>query len=138
MLKNEKYEEYQIYYSEKDREIKEIARLILDNNYKVLEKYKDTERNFVAKIEVKGKIFVLKSPKAETVIPQRKFQTLWKKGEALNSLYNLDKYRDDGLNYFIVPRAVMVKRVFFIEASYILMDYEEGDILSTSEDIDEV
>lgn len=43
---------------------------------------------------VAGQEYVLKSPKAETVIPQRKIQTIFKKGEALNSLINLDRYRD--------------------------------------------
>lgn len=138
MLVEKRHKDYKIYYPEGERETEEICKNILDEKYEILEKYKDTERNFVAKIEVLGKIFVLKSPKAETVIPQRKIQTLWKKGEALNTLYNLEKYKNQGLDCFIVPRAVMVKRGLFIQSSYILMDYIEGEKLSTLKDIDEV
>lgn len=138
MLKDERYRGYKIYYPEKDNEIGKIAKLVLDRNYVITEKYKDTERNFVAKIEIEGKSYVLKSPKAETVIPQRKIQTIWKKGEALNTLYNLERYREEGLDCFIVPRAAIVKRGLFLKESYILMDYIEGEKLSTKEDIDEV
>lgn len=129
---------YKIYYLREDSNILEICQKILEKKYEVLETYKDTERNYVAKIEVLNRIFVLKSPKAEVVIPQRKIQTIFKKGESLSTFLNLTSYKEMGLNCFIVPRAVMVKRGLFIEESFILMDYIEGENLKTKEDIDEV
>lgn len=138
MIEKVDYKGYRIYFSAGDEEARESCKKILDGNYRVEKKYKDSERNFVGKIVVAGQEYVLKSPKAETVIPQRKIQTVFKKGEALNSLINLDRYRDEGLDMFIVPRAAIVKRGVFIEESFILMDYISGDILRTEEDIDEV
>lgn len=138
MIKNIEFNSYKIYYPEEDSKITDICKAILLGNYRELEVYKDSERNYVGKIEVKGKIFVLKSPRAEAVIPQRKVQSAFKKGEALNSLLNLHRYKDEGIDYFITPRAVMVKRGVFIENSYILMDFIEGENLKTVEDIDEV
>lgn len=137
MIKKSKYKGMRVYYRE-DKNKLEVLKKIIDGNYEVLEKYKDTERNFVGKISVSGEIYVLKSPKAETVIPQRKIFTMFKRGESLNSLINLDMYREEGLNYFIVPLGVIVERDIFIKKSYILMEYIEGDILRTIEDIDEV
>lgn len=59
---------------------KELGKKIVDKQYEELEVYKNTERNYVAKIEVEGKKYILKSPKSETIIPQRRVQTLIKNG----------------------------------------------------------
>ncbi|MEG0301590.1 MAG: lipopolysaccharide biosynthesis protein, partial [Cetobacterium sp.] len=83
MIKEEKYNSYRIYY--KNEVNKVLAEKVLNKSYKVLEEYKNTERNYVAKIDIDGKSYVLKSPKAETIIPQRKLQTMFKKGEGLTS-----------------------------------------------------
>ena len=134
MIKEEKYNSYKIYYKNEVNKI--LAKKILDKSYKVLEEYKNTERNYVAKIDIDGKIYVLKSPKAETIIPQRKLQTILKKGEGLTSFVNIDSAISKGLDFFIEPLAVMVKRGLFLEESLILMDYIDGDIIRTTEDID--
>ncbi|MBC2850956.1 lipopolysaccharide biosynthesis protein [Cetobacterium sp. 8H] len=134
MIKEEKYDSYKIYYKNESNRI--LAKKILDKSYKVLEEYKNTERNYVAKIDIDGKSYVLKSPKAETIIPQRKFQTMFKKGEGLTSFINIDSAISKGLDFFIEPLAVIVKRGLFLEESLILMDYVDGDIIRTTEDID--
>lgn len=136
MIKENTYGEYRIYSLDFRGEV--LGKRIADREYVVLEIYKDTERNYVAKVEIEGDYYVLKSPKAETVIPQRRVQTLFKRGEALTSLINLEGYREKGMDDFIVPRAVLIKRKCFIEESFILMDHIEGEKLSTKEDIDEV
>lgn len=134
MLINIKYKEFEIYYKEEIN--KRLAEKVLNKNYKVIQEYKNTERNYVAKIEINGKFYVLKSPKAETVIPQRKIQTILKKGEGLTSFINIDKAKKLGLNFFIEPLAVMVKRGLFLEESFIIMDYIEGENIKTNQDID--
>ncbi|MGL6115096.1 MAG: lipopolysaccharide core heptose(II) kinase RfaY [Cetobacterium sp.] len=136
MIKNVLYKEFKIYY--KSEENKRLAKEVLDKNYKVIDEYKNTERNYVAKIEIDGKFYVLKSPKAETVIPQRKIQTIFKKGEGLTSFINIEAAKDLGLDFFIEPLAVMVKRGVFLKESFILMDYIDGERIRTTEDIDTI
>lgn len=136
MIKNILYKEFKIYY--KNEENKKIAEAVLDKNYKVVKEYKNTERNYVAKIEIGDKFYVLKSPKAEIIIPQRKIQTIFKKGEGLTSFINIDRAKNMGLDFFIEPLAVIVKRGLFLKESFILMEYIEGDIIRTIEDIDKI
>lgn len=134
MIKNMRYRDFKIYY--KDECNKALAQKVLDQNYIVIDEYKNTERNYVAKIEIDKKFYVLKSPKAETVIPQRKIQTIFKKGEGLTSFKNIDYAKSIGLDFFIEPLAVMVKKGIFLQESFILMEYVEGKLIRTVEDID--
>lgn len=134
MIKNMRYRDFKIYY--KDECNKALAQKVLDQNHIVINEYKNTERNYVAKIEIDKKFYVLKSPKAETVIPQRKVQTIFKKGEGLTSFKNIDYAKSIGLDFFIEPLAVMVKKGIFLQESFILMEYVEGKLIRTAEDID--
>ncbi|MBC2852547.1 lipopolysaccharide core heptose(II) kinase RfaY [Cetobacterium sp. 2G large] len=134
MIRDVLYKEFKIYY--KDEESRRLAEIVLDKNYKVIEEYKNTERNYVAKIEIGGRFYVLKSPKAETIIPQRKIQTAFKKGEGLTSFININLAKEMGLDFFIEPLAVMVKRGLFLKESFILMKYVSGEAIKTIEDID--
>lgn len=134
MIKNMRYRDFKIYY--KDECNKALAQKVLDQNYIVIDEYKNTERNYVAKIEIDKKFYVLKSPKAETVIPQRKIQTIFKKGEGLTSFKNIDYAKSIGLDFFIEPLAVMVKKGIFLQESFILMEYVDGKLIRTVEDID--
>ncbi|MGL6024422.1 MAG: lipopolysaccharide core heptose(II) kinase RfaY [Cetobacterium sp.] len=136
MIKNKRYKEFQIY--SKNEKFQEIAEIILDKKYTVEKEYKNTERNYVARIIINGSRYVLKSPKAETVIPQRNFQTIFKKGEGLTSFKNILNAQKDGLDLFIEPLAVMVRRGVFIKESYILMDYIEGEPIKSVQDIDSI
>ena len=138
MIEKESYKEYELYYSKKNKQCKSLLKKICKKEFKELEIYKNTERNYVAKIEIDGDIYILKSPKAETVIPQRRVQTYFKYGEALTTLKNLTHWKNIGLDFFVPPLGVIVKRKHFIDESYILMDYVDGKILRTIEDIDEV
>lgn len=134
MIKKNRYKDFEIYYKNEDSEI--LARKVLDTDYTVIQEYKNTERNYVAKIGIDGKSYVLKSPKAETVIPQRKLQTAFKKGEGLTSFINIDAAQNAGIDFFIEPLAIMVKRGVFLKESFILMDYIEGESIKTVDDID--
>ncbi|MGL4867329.1 MAG: lipopolysaccharide core heptose(II) kinase RfaY [Cetobacterium sp.] len=136
MIKNSRYKEFEIYYIVES--IRDLAQKVLNKDYRVIDEYKNTERNYVAKIEIEGKNYVLKSPKAETVIPQRKVQTVFKKGEGLTSFKNILNAKNAGLDFFIEPLAVMVRRGLFLKESYILMDYIEGEPIKTVQDIDSI
>jgi heptose II phosphotransferase len=138
MITKGEYKKYEIYYPSSIKNGETLGKKIVDREYEVLEIYKDSERNYVAKVKVQGDEYVLKSPKAEIVIPQRKIQTLFKKGESLTTLLNLERHRENGLDRFIVPEVVVLKRDKFLKESYILMPFVNGEKLSTLKDIDEV
>lgn len=138
MIKKEKYKEYNIYYPEEEIFYEELGEKIINKEYKELEVYKNTERNYVAKIEVEGKKYILKSPKSETIIPQRRVQTLIKNGEALNTLINVRKRVKEGMREYAVPFLAIVKKGIFIRESYILMECIEGEPIKNVADIDEI
>lgn len=135
-LKNKKYKSYEIYYYE-DKFLN-ISKDIIDKNFQIVKIYKDTVRNYVAKISLKNEEYVLKSPKAETVIPQRKILSAFKLGEALTTLKNIKEAEEERITEFVKIYAAIVKRNIFIQESYILMENIEGEILKTEEDIDKV
>lgn len=136
MIKNIKHKEFKIYF--KNEENFELGKKILDKKYKVLSIYKDTERNYVAKIEIENKKYVIKSPKSEIIIPQRRIQSILKKGEGLTSFYNIDNLEKIGINDFIKPLTILIKKNLFLKESFILMEYIEGDVIRTEKDIDEI
>lgn len=135
-LKRENYKGYDIYYYED--EFLNISKDIIDKNFQIIKIYKDTVRNYVVKISLKNKEYVLKSPKAENIIPQRKFLSAFKQGEALTTLKNISEAEKNGITEFVKIYSAIVKRNIFIKESYILMENIEGEILKTEEDIDEV
>ena len=135
-LKNKKYKEYEIYYYE-DKFLN-ISKDIIDKNFQIIKIYKDTVRNYVVKISLKNEEHVLKSPKAETIIPQRKILSAFKLGEALTTLKNIKEAEEKGITEFVKIYAAIVKRNIFLQESYILMENIEGEILRTEEDIDKV
>lgn len=135
-LKNKKYKKYEIYYYE-DKFLN-ISKDIIDKKYQIVKIYKDTVRNYVAKISLKNEEYVLKSPKAENVIPQRKILSAFKLGEALTTLKNVKEAEEKEITEFVKIYAAIVKRNILIQESYILMENIEGEILRTEEDIDKV
>lgn len=135
-LKNKKYKKYEIYYYE-DKFLN-ISKDIIDKKYQIVKIYKDTVRNYVAKISLKNEEYVLKSPKAENIIPQRKILSAFKLGEALTTLKNVKEAEEKEITEFVKIYAAIVKRNILIQESYILMENIEGEILRTEEDIDKV
>lgn len=138
MIKNKKYKEYNIYYPKKEIFYEELGKRIIDKQYKELEVYKNTERNYVAKIEIEGKKYILKSPKSETIIPQRRIQTIIKNGEALNTLLNVRERIKEGMKEYAIPFLAIVKKKKIIKESYILMECVEGESIKNIFDIDEI
>ena len=135
-IKRKKYKEYEIYYYE-DKFLN-ISKDIIDKKYQIVKIYKDTVRNYVAKISLKNEEYVLKSPKAENIIPQRKILSAFKLGEALTTLKNVKEAEEKEITEFVKIYAAIVKRNILIQESYILMENIEGEILRTEEDIDKV
>lgn len=107
-LKNKLYKDYNLYYY--DDTFLEVGQKIIDNNYRQEKILKNTKRNFVEIISVNNREYVLKEARNEYIIPQRKIMTLFKDGEALTTLKNLNKLIEKGLDYFVKPYLAIVKR----------------------------
>lgn len=130
-----KYKEWNIYFSD---EKEKLGEKILNHEYEIFKTLKDTKRNYVAIISIENKKYILKSFRSEVIIPQRKLQTFFKKGESLSTLENSLEVISEGLTELVKPMVALVKKKAFIEESYLLMEYLEGRKLQTVEDVDEV
>lgn len=135
-MKKEKYKLYKLLgKQEKDLQ---LGKKIVDEDYEIIKILKDTKRNYVAVIQIEGKKYILKEFRSEIVIPQRKIQTILKKGEAINTLVNGIEAIDIGIEELAKPLVAIVMKKIMIKKSYLLMEYIDGENLKTIEDIDEV
>ncbi|MGL5982214.1 MAG: lipopolysaccharide core heptose(II) kinase RfaY [Cetobacterium sp.] len=125
MIEN-KYKNFNL-YSFKDEYI-DLGKQIIDKKYLIINKLKDTPRNFVAIIEINNKKYVLKEPRNEYRIPQRQFLSLFKDGEALSTLKNIHKLRTSyNFNEFVdIFLAGNKRKNGFIINSFLLMEFVEG------------
>ena len=125
-LVEEKYREYNL-YSFEEKYIK-ICKKILDKDYTTVSELKNTSRNYVSIIEVDGEKYVYKEPRNEYKLVQRKIMTIFKKGEALNTLVNVNKVIDLGIESLAkVYCAVNRREKGMINFSFLLMEYIEED-----------
>lgn len=125
---NKNIDNWKISYNEKNILALELAQDILgDKTYKPVKEYKNDKRSYIAVIEFRGSKFILKFPKNEVRIPQRKIMTLLKKGEALNTYDRTNKYQEKGLDNLCDIYAVGVKRKYgMISDSFMIMEYIYG------------
>lgn len=136
-LKNINIKEYKLYYYEE--KYLEVGRKILNNEYKILDKYKDDERTFVALVEIENKKFVLKIPKNEYKKIGKKILTLFKKGEALLSLINIRSARNKGLTEVMdVYLAGEKRKNGMISDSFFLSEYIEGKICLENDKVEKI
>ena len=126
-LKNINIEEYKLYFYEE--KYLEVGRKILNNEYKILDRYKDDNRTFVALIEIENKKYILKIPKNEYKKIWKRFLTLFKKGEGLSSLINIRSARNKGLTEVMdIYLAGEKRKNGMISDSFFLLEYIEGKI----------
>lgn len=137
-IEEEKYLDWKIFFSQTESNAIVLGKIILDENYKIKRVYKDTKRNYVAQIEIENKNYILKEFRSEVIIPQRKVQTLFKKGEALSTLINTTEAIELGIEELVKPIVALVKKKITIKQSYLLMEYVEGKKISSIEDIDKI
>lgn len=137
-LEKEKYLDWKIFFLQTEKEAVILGKKILDNQYKIKKIFKDTKRNYVAQIEIENKNYILKEFRSETIIPQRKIQTLFKNGEAISTLINTNKAIELGIKEIVKPIVALVKKSGTIKQSYLLMEYISGEKISTVEDIDKI
>ena len=89
MLRQVEYKGFNIFYYE--NKYVEVGKKIIENDYKTIKVLKDTKRNYVSAIEIDGNNYIVKEPRNEYIIPQRKLMSFFKKGEALTTLININK-----------------------------------------------
>lgn len=134
MIKNTRYRDYEMFYLDSKEDLIELGKNIIDNKIDIFQEFKVTQRNYVAGVLYNGEKYVLKSPRNEHRIPQRKLQTLFKEGEALTTLKNINELIDEGFKEFVKPLMALVKRKNgMIVDSYLIMDYIEGRHLKRDE-----
>lgn len=127
LLKKGKYKNLNVYYYEDYFLI--IAKKILEKEFKELKIIKNTKRNFVSLIEIDNKKYIYKEPRNEYRIPQRQIMTLFKKGEALTTLININELINKGFEELAKPLIAVNKRKNgLIIFSFFLMEYVEGKI----------
>lgn len=123
-LIEKKYKGYNL-YSFEEKYI-EICKKILDKDYTTIKELKNTPRNYVALIEINGEKYVYKEPRNEYKLVQRKIMTVFKKGEALNTLVNVNKVMDLGIESLAkVYCAVNRREKRMINFSFLLMEWIE-------------
>lgn len=139
-LKKVEYKGYFIYFYEENYLI--VAKMFVDNKYNVEEIYKKTKRNYVAKIVINNEKFIIKSPKSETILPQKKLLGIIKKGESLTTLINLNEHINNGIDNYVKPYATIIKKNIFLKESFLLMENIEGqkiaDIPDSNKILDEI
>ncbi|WP_270446910.1 lipopolysaccharide core heptose(II) kinase RfaY, partial [Fusobacterium varium] len=125
-IKKEVFKGYNIYFLEE--EYKMLAEKIIKKEFKEIEKIKDTKRNYVSLIEIDRVKYIYKEPRNEFRIPQRQFMSLFKKGEALTTLVNINKLIDMGFEEFAKPLiAVNIRKRGMINFSFFVMEYVQGE-----------
>lgn len=126
MLIKEYYKNYTVYAYEK--EYIGLAKKILDNEYFLIKELKNTKRNYVSLIKVNNKNYVYKEARNEYIIPQRKLMTIFKNGEALETLKNINFLIQHGFNEYVKPLAVVNgRKKRMINFSFLIMEYIEGE-----------
>lgn len=126
-LKNSFYKDNSIYYF--DEACMKLAKKVIDGRFEEIQIVKNTKRNFVSIIKINNKRYIYKEPRNEYRIPQRQIMTLFKKGEALTTLININELINEGFEEFAKPLVVVNKRKNgVIIFSFFLMEYVEGKV----------
>ncbi|MGL5058217.1 MAG: RIO1 family regulatory kinase/ATPase [Fusobacteriaceae bacterium] len=119
----EEYKNYSIYFY--SHYFLQLGKDIVDKNIKLVKELKVTDRNFVCKIRYLEKEYILKEPKNEYKKIQRKIMTLFKKGEVLSTLININNLIENK-EYFAIPYLAVVKRKNgMIINSFLVMEITE-------------
>ena len=136
-LKEKKYKKFKIYYFE-DFELS-LGEKIINKEFKVIKTFKDTKRNYVALISIDDKKYVLKEPRNEFRLLQRKIMTLFKLGEAATTLKNLRHHIEKlDIKEYVTPYVAIIKRRFgMITYSSLLMEYCDGESVGESINVEQ-
>ena len=126
MIKEQDYKGFKIFYC--DDKYLEFGKKIIEKDFKTIKILKDSKRNYVSEIEIEGNNFIIKEPRNEYIIPQRKIMTLFKKGEAVSTLININRLIDEyRFKEYVRPFLAIVRRKNkMINYSLFLMEKIDG------------
>ncbi|MGF6905619.1 lipopolysaccharide core heptose(II) kinase RfaY [Fusobacterium sp. PH5-44] len=127
IIKEINYKEFKIHYFN-TKEL-ELGKKIIDKKYKLVRVFKNTKRNYVALISIDGEYYVLKEPRNEFRLIQRKIMTFFKDGEAVTTLKNIRNHIEKyDIVEYVTPYVAITKRnLGFINYSGLLMEYCNGE-----------
>lgn len=112
-----------------------LAEDFLDQNYETIEVFKNTRRNYVAKIKIREKYYILKSPRSEQILIQKKILSYWKRGEALSTLLNINKATQKfHFTELVMPYVAILRKTFYLKESFLIMEYVDGRNFQKQED----
>ncbi|AVQ17416.1 lipopolysaccharide core heptose(II) kinase RfaY [Fusobacterium gonidiaformans] len=132
ILKKRMHNSYTVYGKEENLY---LAEEFLNQNYETIEIFKDTKRNYVSKIKIQKKYYILKSPRSEQILIQKKILSFFKRGEALSTLLNVN-YAIQNFHFteLVMPYVAITKKGFFLKESFLIMEYVEGRDFEKEED----
>lgn len=119
----ESFEKKNIFYF--DKKYREILEKVLNSEYKTEQEYKNDNRTYVAKIKIDNKNYILK--KIYTTKKIKKMLSVFKKGEALSTLLNINRAVEKGITELAKPLGAVVERKNgIIVNEMFLMEYYDG------------
>lgn len=122
-----------------DEKFLEISEKVIDEKYKVLERYKDDGRTFVALVEIDGIKYILKEFQKESRSLWKRLLTFFNGGEAYTIFRNTEGIKAFGIDEVTnVYSAIIKKRFGTVIKSYILMEYIPGEIRLDQAAIEEI
>jgi heptose II phosphotransferase len=107
---------------------------VLNQNYVVLEEYKNSERNYVAKIRIGDNDYVLKENRKETRKWNYKIRFFFQDSEELQMMKNGLQAREE--SFFNLPKfyGVVEKRKYrILNRAFILEEYINGGVCESNE-----
>lgn len=129
----EKYKGYEIYVL--DPSFYSIGKDIIDKKYRVEESFKSDHRSLVLKIKTSDNEFILKSPLNESRRFIKKIRTIFSRGEVMNTFFNINALRKQGMEDLYIPYIAIIKREKgMITESFLVTEYIHGRIIRYYED----
>lgn len=118
------------YFNEKYRIILEK---VLNSEYKTEQEFKNDNRTYVAKIFIDDKYYILK--KIYTTKKIKRILSIFKKGEALSTLLNINEAVEKGITELANPLGAVVERKNgIIINEMFLMEYYDGRRINGEEE----
>lgn len=130
-IKKVKKKNQEIYFIHENMTL--LLERVREKKYQVLEEYKNDKRTYVAKILLDEKLYILK--KIFYVKKIKKFLSIFKKGDAADSFFNIEFGRENFLKELAQIFIVEVKREDYkIKEEVCLMEYCRGNHLETRQE----
>lgn len=128
MVKKEIYKDYEFYFFQDF--YKELLKSILEKKVKIIDVLKENRRSYIAVIEWNKRKYIIKESRNEYKLIQRKVMSLFKKGEFVVTLENINRliYEEDLKEYAEPYGAIIKRKNGMICYNLMLMEYVGEEI----------